>query len=106
MMLKLHVDTVLQTEAVDPNGNTVRVLQRIPINGTQVNQYFYETMCVPDLIYEEDEIFGTSYRRSEDSRNSECNGIDKSVSYVDHLFDYKHCLLVVHSAVCLLTNSK
>ena len=56
------------------------MVQRIVVNGTTVNQYFFETICVRSLVYEEDEIFGTTFRRNEEEQASECKGIDKMVS--------------------------
>ena len=66
---------------MDPYGNTVKVVQRIALNGTLVNQYFFETICVNDIVFEEDEIFGTTYRRTEEGQSTECKGIDKTVGH-------------------------
>ena len=69
-----------QSHAVDPYGNEVTIVQRIPINGTVVNQYFYETFCASDLVYEYDDFFGTSYHRAETPESTQCKGIDVLVS--------------------------
>lgn len=58
----------------------MRIVQRISVNGTLVNQYFYETFCAADLVYEYDDFFGTSYQRIETPESSQCKGIDVQVS--------------------------
>lgn len=73
--------TSKQSHAVDPYGNEVTIVQRIPINGTVVNQYFYETFCSSELVYEYDDFFGTSYRRAETPESTQCKGIDVFVSF-------------------------
>lgn len=64
---------------MDQYGNKVQIVQRIAINGTMVNQFFFETICSNSLVFEEDDIFGTTYRRSEEAQT--CKGIDQSVRY-------------------------
>lgn len=44
-----------------------------------VNQYFFETICSGDVIYETDEIFGTTLRKTEEAGATQCKGIDTKV---------------------------
>ncbi|KAI1286913.1 Brain-derived neurotrophic factor [Halotydeus destructor] len=71
-------DWVAKSEAYDPYGNSVTIVQRIPINGTVVNQYFYETFCASNYKYELDDLFGTTYRRVTDATSLQCRGVDKA----------------------------
>jgi hypothetical protein len=66
------------------------VVQHIEVNGTVVNQYFYETFCTGDFVYETDEILGTTIMRAHDDGGEpsaqKCTGIDESVSFDPPLF--------------------
>ncbi|CAG2176198.1 unnamed protein product [Oppiella nova] len=66
-------DWVARSEALDPYGNKLTIVQRIPINGTVINQYFYETFCSYDV---------DSYGYDNNNGNHmtpQCRGIDKKV---------------------------
>ena len=67
-------DWVTRTEAEDPYGNRVTVLEHVPINGTLVRQYFYETFCHAIDSTEENP------RALDKSQHRECLAIDKGVS--------------------------
>ncbi|XP_022658114.1 neurotrophin-7-like [Varroa destructor] len=64
-------DWVIRTEAEDPYGNRVTVLEHVPINGTLVRQYFYETFCHATDSTEENP------RPLDKNQHRECLGIDK-----------------------------
>ena len=59
----------------------MNVVQRIEINGTLVNQYFFETFCSGDLKQEQDDILGTNLMKNEEHGPIECEGIDKRVCF-------------------------
>ncbi|OQR68599.1 hypothetical protein BIW11_12810 [Tropilaelaps mercedesae] len=64
-------DWVTRTEAEDPYGNRVTVLEHVPINGTLVRQYFYETFCHAADSTEENP------RALDKNQHRECLAIDK-----------------------------
>jgi hypothetical protein len=69
-------DWVARPEALDPYGNKLTVVQRIPVNGTVINQYFYETFCSYNLDYYD---VGYSQNQQNFIENSQCRGVDKTV---------------------------
>ena len=66
-------DWVAIDKAKDQYGRPVNVAQRISVNGTVINQYFYETFCA---IKEYNE---TSCQSGHHHNVQECKGIDKKV---------------------------
>lgn len=75
-------DWVTRTEAEDPYGNRVTVLEHVPINGTLVRQYFYETFCqAPDSTEDNPRPLSKSQHR-------ECLAIDKGVRTMLYLYSY------------------
>ncbi|CAG2104015.1 unnamed protein product [Medioppia subpectinata] len=64
-------DWVARSEALDPYGNKLTIVQRIPINGTVINQYFYETFCSYDV-----DSYGYDNQHS-NHMSPQCRGIDK-----------------------------
>ncbi|RWS25562.1 uncharacterized protein B4U80_05804 [Leptotrombidium deliense] len=75
-------DWVPRTEAYDPYGNKLTVVQRIPINGTIINQYFYETFCANNypyniFDYDDDDDFIRS-RSNKKPEEMQCKGVDKT----------------------------
>lgn len=70
-------DWVAINESIDPYGNPVNVVQRITVNGTVVNQYFYETFCASKEQEQYDEMSYQYGHRYNDEQ--ECKGIDKKV---------------------------
>ena len=70
-------DWVAIDESIDPYGNPVNVAQRINVNGTMVNQYFYETFCASKKQQQYDEMSNQYENYYNDEQ--ECKGIDKNV---------------------------
>ncbi|RWS17243.1 uncharacterized protein B4U79_05467 [Dinothrombium tinctorium] len=71
-------DWVAREEAYDPYGNKLTIVQRIPVNGTYVNQYFYETFCANNYVefFEEyNDFFGSEYYKKPE--DMQCLGVDK-----------------------------
>ncbi|XP_054159862.1 venom nerve growth factor 2-like [Oppia nitens] len=62
-------DWVARQEALDPYGNRLTIVQRIPINGTVINQYFFETFCSHNL---------------ENNQNIENNNLDYNYGFYNN----------------------
>lgn len=73
-------DWVARPEALDPYGNKLTVVQRIPVNGTVINQYFYETFCAYNLDYYYDEEYSQYHHQY--NQETQCRGVDTMVRFL------------------------